>query len=88
MKGVSKTGHLYNHVVEEVTQKKSRLARLQVGTSVYAVNQCPLRDLDGLGDLLLRLGLRHRDGQDAVLHFGRNLVFQNIVRQLVVLLVV
>ena len=51
-------------------------------------NQCPLRDLDGLGDLLLRLGLRHRDGQDAVLHFGRDLVTNHIVRQHVVLLVV
>lgn len=45
----------------------------------YAVNQYPLRDLDGLGDLLLRLGLRHRDGQDAVLHFGRDLVTNHIV---------
>ena len=26
-----------------------------------------LRDLNGLGDLLLRCGLRHGDGQDAVL---------------------
>ena len=68
--------------------KKSRLARLQVGTSTYAVNQCPLRDLDGLGDLLLRLGLRHRDGQDAVLYLGRNLVANHIVRQHVVLLIV
>jgi hypothetical protein len=29
-----------------------------------------LRDLDGLGDFLLRFGLRHGDGQDAVLHLG------------------
>ena len=36
----------------------------------YAVNQCPLRDLNGLGYFLLRFGLRHRDGQDAVLHLG------------------
>ena len=54
----------------------------------YAVNQCPLRDLDGLGDLLLLLGLRHRDGQDAVLYLGRNLVTNHIVRQHVVLLIV
>ena len=53
----------------------------------YAVHQCPLRDLDGLGDLFLRLGLRHRDGQDAVLYLGRNLVAKHIVRQRVVLLV-
>ena len=53
----------------------------------FAVHQCPLRDLDGLGDFLLRFGLRHRDGQDAVLHLGRNLVANHIVRQRVVLLV-
>ena len=47
-----------------------------------------LRDLDGLGDFLLRCGLRHGDGQDAVLHLGRNLVFHHIIRQLVVLLVI
>ena len=29
-----------------------------------------LRDLDGLGDFLLRFGLRHGDGQDAVLDLG------------------
>ena len=29
-----------------------------------------LRDLDGFGDLLLRFGLRHGDGQDAVLDLG------------------
>ena len=67
--------------------KKSRLARLQVGTSTYAVNQCLLRDLNGLGDFLLLLGLRHRDGQNAVLYLGRNLVANHIVRQRVVLLV-
>ena len=47
-----------------------------------------LRDLDGLGDLLLRLGLRHGDGQDAVLHLGRDLVANHVIRQRVVLLVV
>ena len=47
-----------------------------------------LRDLNGLGDLLLRLHLRHGDGQDAVLHLGRDLVFHDIIRQRVVLLVV
>ena len=40
-----------------------------------------LRDLNGLGDLLLRLHLRHGDGQDAVLHLGRDLVFHDIIRQ-------
>ena len=54
----------------------------------FAVNQCLLRDLNGLGDFLLRLSLRHRDGQDAVLHLGRDLVLHNIVRQHIVLLVV
>ena len=47
-----------------------------------------LRDLNGLGDFLLRFGLRHGDGQDAVLNLGRNLVFHDIIRQRVVLLVV
>ena len=47
-----------------------------------------LRDLNGLGDLLLRLGLRHGDGQDAVLDLSRDLVFHHIVWQYVVLLVV
>ena len=47
-----------------------------------------LRDLDGLGDLLLRLHLRHGDGQDAVLHLGRDLIFHDIIRQRVALLVV
>ena len=47
-----------------------------------------LRDLNGLGDLLLRLRLRHGDGQDAVLHLGRDLIFHNIIRQRVALLVV
>ena len=47
-----------------------------------------LRDLNGLGDLLLLLGLRHGDSQDAVLHLGRDLVFHDIIRQRVVLLVV
>ena len=61
---------------------------MQVGTSTYAVNQWQLRDLNGLGDFLLWLGLRHRDGQDAVLHLGRNLVANHIVWQHVVLLVV
>ena len=51
------------------------------------INVC-LRDLNGLGDFLLRLGLRHGDGQDAVLNLGRNLVFHHIVWQHVVLLVV
>ena len=37
---------------------------------------------------MLRLGLRHGDGQDAVLHLGRNLVSHDIIRQRVVLLVV
>ena len=30
-----------------------------------------LRDLNGLGDFLFRFGLRHRDGQDAVLYLGK-----------------
>ena len=47
-----------------------------------------LRDLDGLGDLLLRLHLRHGDGQDTVLHLGRDLIFHDIIRQRVALLVV
>ena len=47
-----------------------------------------LRDLNGLGDFLFRFGLRHRDGQDAVLDLSRNLVFHHIVWQHVVLLVV
>ena len=47
-----------------------------------------LRGLYGLGDFLLRLGLRHGDGQDAVLHLSRNLIFHHIVWQHVVLLVV
>ena len=47
-----------------------------------------LRDLNGLGDLLLRLHLRHSDGQDAVLHLGRDLIFHDIIRQRVALLVV
>ena len=47
-----------------------------------------LRDLNGLLNLLLRLGLRHGDGQDAVLHLGRDLVFHDIIRQRVALLVV
>ena len=44
-----------------------------------------LRDLNGLGDFLLRLGLRHGDGQDAVLHLGRDLILHHIVWQYVVL---
>ena len=47
-----------------------------------------LRDLNGLGDFLLWLGLRHGDGQDAVLHLSRNLIFHHIVWQHIVLLVV
>ena len=47
-----------------------------------------LRDLDGLRHFLLRLGLWHGDSQNAVLHLGRNLVADHIVRQCVVLLVV
>jgi len=47
-----------------------------------------LRDLNGFGGLLLRLHLRHGDGQDAVLHLGRDLVFHDIIRQRVALLVV
>ena len=47
-----------------------------------------LRDLNGLGDLLLLLGLWHGDSQDAVLHLGRDLVSHDIIRQRVVLLVV
>ena len=47
-----------------------------------------LRDLYGFGDLLLRLHLRHGDGQDAVLHLGRDLVANHVIRQRVVLLVV
>ena len=54
----------------------------------YIQDNPTLRDLDGLGDLLLRLHLRHGDGQDAVLHLGRDLVFHDIIRQRVVLLVV
>ena len=46
------------------------------------IQDCPyLRDLDGLGDLLFRLHLRHGDGQDAVLYLGRNLIFHDIIRQ-------
>ena len=37
-----------------------------------------LRDLYGLGDLLLRLGLWHGDGQDAVLDLGRDLIFPDV----------
>ena len=44
--------------------------------------------LDGIGDLLLRLGLRHGDGQDAVLDLGRDLILHHIVWQRVALLVV
>ena len=47
-----------------------------------------LRDLDGLGDLLLRLSLRHGDGQDAILDLGRDLILHYIIRQRVALLVV
>ena len=47
-----------------------------------------LRDLNGHGDLLLRLGLRHGDGQDAVLDLGRDLILHHIVWQRVALLVV
>ena len=47
-----------------------------------------LRDLNGLGDFLLRFSLRHGDGQDAVLNLGRDLIFHHIIRQRVALLVV
>ena len=50
--------------------------------------QSSLRDLNGLGDLLLRLHLRHGDGQDAVLYLGRDLVANDIIRQRVALFVV
>ena len=59
----------------------------QVGDFTFNKTNC-LRDLNGLGDFLLRCGLRHGDGQDAVLHLGRDLVTNHIIRQLVVLLVV
>ena len=55
---------------------------------LFIQNSSELRDLDGFGDLLLRLSLRHGDGQDAVLYLGRNLVFYHIIRQRVALLVV
>ena len=60
---------------------KKSSTRLDAAPFVYAIHQCPLRDLNGLGDFLLRFGLRHRDGQDAVLYLGRDLVLQNVIRQ-------
>ena len=53
-----------------LARKRSSTRLTDAAPFTYAVHQCPLRDLDGLGDLLLRLGLRHRDGQDAVLRLG------------------
>ena len=59
----------------------------QVRDLLFNKTNC-LRDLNGLGDFLLRLGLWHGDSQYAVLHLGRNLVADHIIRQCVVLLVV
>ena len=68
--------------------KKKPDLHLQVGLLLVFLPIFNLRDLNGLGDFLLRFGLRHGDGQDAVLDLGRNLVFHHIVWQHVVLLVV
>ncbi len=59
----------------------------QVRVLLFSKMNC-LRDINGLGNLLFRFGLWHRDGQNAVLYLGRNLVADHIVWQCVVLLVV
>ena len=59
----------------------------QVRDLLFNKTNC-LRDLDSLRHFLLRFGLWHGDGQYAVLHLGRNLVADHIIRQCVVLLVV
>ena len=53
----------------------------------YAVNQCLLRDLDGLGDFSFGSVFGIVMVRNAVLHLGRDLVANHIVRQRVVLLV-
>ena len=57
-------------LLQRVAENKKEQYPIGCCPFAYAVNQCPLRYLDGFGDFLLRLGLRHRDGQDAVLHLG------------------
>ena len=69
-------------------KNKGRHPRWMPSLCCFIQDSPALRDLDGLGDLLLRLGLRHGDGQDAVLHLGRDLVTNHVIRQRVVLLVV
>jgi len=81
----SQRGWTWNYVFAILT---SPACKLQVGLWLVFWTIFILRDLNGLGDLLLRCGLRHGDGQDAVLNLGRNLVFHHIVWQHVVLLVV
>ena len=68
--------------------KKGATSAVDAAPCCFIQDSPTLRDLNGLGDLLLRLGLRHGDGQDAVLHLGRDLIFHDIIRQRVALLVV
>ena len=68
--------------------KKGATPAMDAAPCCFIQDSPTLRDLNGLGDLLLRLHLRHGDGQDAVLHLGRDLIFHDIIRQRVVLLVV
>jgi len=73
-------------ILDTYTYKRPWPAK-QVRDLLFNKMNC-LRDLNGLRHFLLRFGLWHGDGQNAVLHLGRNLVADHIIRQCVVLLVV
>ena len=64
--------------IMSLSKKRSPACKLQVGLW-FAFWASMLWDLNGLGDFLLRFGLRHGDGQDAVLDLGWDLVFHHIV---------
>ena len=67
-------------LIGDSDKKKGATPAVDAAPCCFIQDNPTLRDLDGLGDLLLRLHLRHGDGQDTVLHLGRNLIFHDIIR--------
>ena len=74
--------------IQDSPLRKGATSAVDAAPCCFIQDSPTLRDLNGLGDLLLRLHLRHGDGQDAVLHLGRDLILHHIIRQRVALLVV
>ena len=58
--------------------KKGATPAMDAAPCCFIQDSPTLRDLDGLGDLLLRLGLRHGDGQDTLVVDAHSAILMDV----------